>query len=1687
MARRDVDLVIRAKDEAEKVIESITKALNDFTDAQAALDSRAQKSESSLGKLGAAVALVDKAFDKFAAGQGIEKQFERSFAAIDKFKTGIAGTEKELRDLQKSTSATSDVVAKYTQRLEKAEQAQRGQSAAVGVAKKSASELQKSYDDTVKAISKMETRFAKLPALIDKQSLAVGKAAGNFNLYAQEMSETTAPSKTLVANFERTNRVLGEKRAKLQALDGELTELRGQLNAAGSAAVFFGQQSEKANADLARQEGILERTGKSVADLTQNKKNAQSVERSYSDQLGKTEASLASQRVGLERSEKALIETTQAARQFQQVLAESGQVSRSNLEQQLIEQGLAAQRAKQEIAEYQAELAQLRASTAQIGPPTREMSAAIGLAAQKADEAQFNFLLQEETLDRMGRSFREAGTDIASITNVQARFIAEQNKLSAAMTEVSNDGLRQRNVIRGLHQETERAGANQARMAAALRGTAAATGTAATNTSRLAQAYRQLYGDSRKALSIQQRLRGEVLSLVAAYGGLYGVINLLGQVLTATQTLEGATARLNVANDGDFNQTAADMDFLRRNANRLGVEIGVLATEYSKFSIATQGTALAGENTRKIFLAVAEAARVNRSSTEEMQGVFTALTQIVSKGAVQMEELRQQLGDRLPGALQLMADGLQVTTAELIKMMEQGEVGAEALVPFAEELQKRFGPGLSESLKGTSAQLGRLKNAAFEALVQFGRGGFIDSFNELARDLVTLLRSADFGAFLSSASAAMGGLLDVLGFLVRNFDLLVAAAGAFVGIKLTPFVLALGEGFRKIQVEAVKSVASLRAYSATATTAGAASRAASVSVGVLAGAFRALFSATGVGLLITAVSAGMALWATKANEATEALSQHREIVDKVKNAYDAVGGSVEEWRSKVADLTVEEAEANIRRLDLALQDLKAEADSVANNDGSFLTNFFGNNLAALDIAEEYKSAIKSVFDEFDRNGGTTEELVRKLSEVNQAYGDGSADANEYAVSVIEIGRRVGEMAEALEEGKDQFTALVDSSEEGQEAFDRLGNTAKDASEDIETLSEKTAKFNDAMNELKDKVPELAAELKLLGEIDAIDKLAASAIAAASSMTEVEAALRLAAQAKDELNSKFTADLTSGLAPGDTGAEAAAALLRGFEGFRATPYFDVNAQRVGYGSDTITLADGSIQKVVKGMRVSVEDANRDLLRRVTTEFLPKARSQTGAERFDTFSPQQQAVLTSISYNYGELPDRIIAAVRTGSDAEIATAIRGLAGDNEGVNRGRRNKEAALFESGAGEADQIKRMQKAEEDRVKAAEKLSEEQAKQLEKQNEFREGLADENETRRQAAALENESLIKQEQAKAVREAELEAKKLGITLTKEEIAAINESVAAKFASKQEEEGIAAAKQRAAAADERVNALLAQRRALDQNLEQAQAQGDTEKATELQEKLAEVNAELATAIESAKAMWEAIGGDAAATAITKLDTAALKADTLQQKAQTNYLQWDRVGDLFVNGLTNAFDRFAQSVAEGKSIGESARLAFLQFAADFLREIATMILKQAIFNALKAAFGGTGFGSVIGIGAGHTGGLVGSKRVGGGNQTRNVNPAAFAGAMRYHEGGLAGLRPGEVPIIAKQNEEILTRDDPRHMMNGGGGAQGSKARDVKIINAFDAQGFLEAALASEQGREVMLNFVSANKETMRSSMEG
>lgn len=175
----------------------------------------------------------------------------------------------------------------------------------------------------------------------------------------------------------------------------------------------------------------------------------------------------------------------------------------------------------------------------------------------------------------------------------------------------------------------------------------------------------------------------------------------------------------------------------------------------------------------------------------------------------------------------------------------------------------------------------------------------------------------------------------------------------------------------------------------------------------------------------------------------------------------------------------------------------------------------------------------------------------------------------------------------------------------------------------------------------------------------------------------EAAARI--QAQSEVAAETAAKAN------DASASNAMELIKKYEGFRTQAYFDVNHYRVGYGSDTVTLSDGSIKEVTAGMTTTLAQANADLARRVQ-EFQSGIEGKIGADTFRGMSEQQQAALTSIAYNYGSLPDRIVEAIKTGNTETIYNAIKGLGNDNGGVNRTRRNDEADVFLNGSSSIDQ-----------------------------------------------------------------------------------------------------------------------------------------------------------------------------------------------------------------------------------------------------------------------------------------------------------------------------------------------------------------------------------------------------------------
>ena len=156
--------------------------------------------------------------------------------------------------------------------------------------------------------------------------------------------------------------------------------------------------------------------------------------------------------------------------------------------------------------------------------------------------------------------------------------------------------------------------------------------------------------------------------------------------------------------------------------------------------------------------------------------------------------------------------------------------------------------------------------------------------------------------------------------------------------------------------------------------------------------------------------------------------------------------------------------------------------------------------------------------------------------------------------------------------------------------------------------------------------------------------------------------------------------------GTDSVSMARSLIVDKEGFAETPYWDVNAYRAGYGSDTYTTADGTVKRVQKGVNITRADADRDIDRRISTEFMPEARRAVGPDIWDKLPAAAQAALTSIAYNYGSVPGRVtrVAKSTNGNIEAIASAVEGLKGDDKGINAGRRQHEADMIRSSAGQA-------------------------------------------------------------------------------------------------------------------------------------------------------------------------------------------------------------------------------------------------------------------------------------------------------------------------------------------------------------------------------------------------------------------
>lgn len=254
------------------------------------------------------------------------------------------------------------------------------------------------------------------------------------------------------------------------------------------------------------------------------------------------------------------------------------------------------------------------------------------------------------------------------------------------------------------------------------------------------QGFGQGNAAAKTLLTTVESLQQGLFRVTAAFGVTAVITQFTRGIVDSSNKMQGWRQAFNAATASTV-KGAQELEFARAEAERLGISLESSTYSFAKLTASTRGTILAGEGTREIFTAIAEASRVLNLGAEQTTGAFRAIEQMISKGNVQAEELRGQLAERIPGAFALTAQAMGVTTEELNGMLERGEVLASDMLPkLAAELKKLYSGAAADAANTPAASFARLGNAILELQVAIGNAGFMKILADGAKDLTDALR-----------------------------------------------------------------------------------------------------------------------------------------------------------------------------------------------------------------------------------------------------------------------------------------------------------------------------------------------------------------------------------------------------------------------------------------------------------------------------------------------------------------------------------------------------------------------------------------------------------------------------------------------------------------------------------------------------------------------------------------------------------------------------------------------------------------------------------------------------------------------------------------------------------------------------------------------------------------------------------
>jgi tape measure domain-containing protein len=228
----------------------------------------------------------------------------------------------------------------------------------------------------------------------------------------------------------------------------------------------------------------------------------------------------------------------------------------------------------------------------------------------------------------------------------------------------------------------------------------------------------------------------DLLGAFGVVGGVTAFALITRDIFQQTKEIQSLNNALKLVTETQENYYSQQA-FLADISERFGLEINDLTKQFTQFYVSAKDK-LAGSEIQDIFESISKAGASMGLSVESQQRAFLALNQMMSKGTIQAEELRGQLGEALPGAFGIMAKAVGVTEKELAKMMKAGDLLASEVLPkFAKQLEITYGIENLQRIESLTSAQNRFANSWRDFIANLDKDG-----NKLSAFFKTIVDSA---------------------------------------------------------------------------------------------------------------------------------------------------------------------------------------------------------------------------------------------------------------------------------------------------------------------------------------------------------------------------------------------------------------------------------------------------------------------------------------------------------------------------------------------------------------------------------------------------------------------------------------------------------------------------------------------------------------------------------------------------------------------------------------------------------------------------------------------------------------------------------------------------------------------------------------------------------------------------------